>query len=75
MKVVEEAPDDVGTAREHLNLLFDIAEPSAQLGRNGGAGSQRTAFRDTGQHRPDERERESGVRQRDNLARGSAKLV
>jgi len=31
--VVEEAPDDVGTAREHLNLLFDVAEPSAQLGR------------------------------------------
>ena len=29
LKVVEEAPDDVSTAREHLNLLLDVAEPSA----------------------------------------------
>ena len=70
MKVVEEAPDDVGTVREHLHLLFDVAEPTAQLGCNGGAGSQRTAFRGTGQDCPDELERESGVRQRNDLAGG-----
>ncbi|ERH25719.1 hypothetical protein HMPREF1979_00164 [Actinomyces johnsonii F0542] len=53
MEVVEEAPDDLGTTREHVNLFFDVAEPTTQLGCNGGAGSQRTAFRGTGQHRPD----------------------
>jgi len=58
------------TARERINLFFDVAEPTAQLGCNGGAGSQRTAFRGTGQHRPDERERESGARQRNDLAGG-----
>ena len=54
LEVVEEAPDDLGAAREHLNLFFDVAEPTAQLGCNGGAGSQRTVFRGTGQHCPDE---------------------
>lgn len=39
-------------------------------GTTEGAGSQRTAFCGTGQHRPDERERESGVGQRDDLAGG-----
>ena len=29
MEVVEEAPDDLGAAREHLNLFFDVAEPTA----------------------------------------------
>ena len=53
LKVVEEAPDDLGTARERVNLFLDVAEPTAQLGCNGGAGSQRTAFRGAGEHRPD----------------------
>jgi len=63
----------LGAARERVNLFFDVAEPTAQLGRDRGARPQRTAFCGTWQHRPDEREGQASAGQRDDLA-GSENL-